>query len=245
MLVNHFPSQGAWLFRYRSILPFAFLPVLIHTGWVWRDSSQVIEFSLTWNLLCLTVSLLGLAIRVATVGFVSRSTSGRNTREQRAGALNTTGLYSIVRHPLYLGNFLIWFGICLPVSGLESVLLFICAFWLYYERIITAEEQFLQERFGQRFLDWAARTPALLPDCSNWTAPALPFCWRSIFSREYCAVLGIGSGFAIINVVQNYITSGVLRLDPLWRIVLAVSFAAFVCMRSLKKLRLIRVEGRC
>ena len=35
----------------------------------------------------------------------TKNTSGRNTHDQVADSLNTSGIYSIVRHPLYVGNF--------------------------------------------------------------------------------------------------------------------------------------------
>ncbi|MGC9453013.1 MAG: methyltransferase family protein, partial [Oceanipulchritudo sp.] len=40
-------------------------------------------------------------------------TSGRNTKQQVAYSLNTTGFYSVVRNPLYLGNFFMYLGIAL------------------------------------------------------------------------------------------------------------------------------------
>ena len=38
-------------------------------------------------------------------------TSGRNTAKQVADTLNTTGLYSLTRNPLYLGNAVIYMAI--------------------------------------------------------------------------------------------------------------------------------------
>ena len=97
------------------------------------------------------LSTLGLALRAAVVGRTPHRTSGRNTLEQVADSLNTTGMYSLVRHPLYLGNFVGWLGVALfprdPVVLLGSVL----AYAIYYERIMMAEERFLRGRFGGAF----------------------------------------------------------------------------------------------
>ena len=35
-------------------------------------------------------------------------TSGKNTAKQIAESLNTSGIYSVLRNPLYLANFLNW-----------------------------------------------------------------------------------------------------------------------------------------
>lgn len=48
---------------------------------------------------------------MATIGQVPKGTSGRNTSQQVADTLSTDGVYSVVRHPLYLGNFLMCMGV--------------------------------------------------------------------------------------------------------------------------------------
>ena len=50
------------------------------------------------------------------MGFAPRGTSGRNTLGQVAEVLNTSGMYSVVRNPLYLGNFVIWLGLALFIK---------------------------------------------------------------------------------------------------------------------------------
>ncbi len=104
--------SGNWLFRWRSYLPLLLLlPMTLaiersHALGV-RDARP--DF---WPLVCMGVSFFGLAIRVAAVGYAPAGTSGRNTKAgQVARSLNTTGMYSLVRHPLYLGNFVIWIGV--------------------------------------------------------------------------------------------------------------------------------------
>jgi len=101
-----------------------------------------------WELFCLGVSLLGLYIRVMTIGYRPHGTSGRNTHGQVAETLNTEGMYSITRHPLYLGNYFNWLGLALFTHDWWLPVIVSLAFWLYYERIMFAEESFLEEKFG-------------------------------------------------------------------------------------------------
>ena len=159
-LRDELARSGSYLFRWRSYLPLLFMPVLILAL---EDFSYPGDSELLDNLLevaCGAVAVVGLFLRVLTVGYVPQRTSGRNTKQQHAEILNTTGLYSLVRHPLYLGNFLIWLGLIMFVHTWWLVLIGILSFWLYYERIMFAEEEFLSRRFRAEFEEWAARTPA-------------------------------------------------------------------------------------
>ena len=123
-----------------------------------------------WQVFCLGISFSGLVLRVIIVGRAPLGTSGRNTREQVANSLTTTGLYSVVRHPLYLGNYLILTGIILLPHTWWLVVLTSCLFALYYERIMLAEEAFLRQQFGETFETWAATTPAFIPQTARLEA---------------------------------------------------------------------------
>jgi protein-S-isoprenylcysteine O-methyltransferase Ste14 len=154
-LAEEFENQGTWLFRWRGFLPLVLIPLLLvalrHFRWP-LDSFALHE---AWEFACLGLSILGLAIRVMTVGYAPAKTSGRNTKRQVAAQLNTTGMYSIVRHPLYLGNFLIGFGVVLVQMVWWLPVLYILLFWLYYERIMFAEEAFFSSAICREYKEWA------------------------------------------------------------------------------------------
>src|SRR5688572_21275302 len=104
-------EQGQLLFRLRSSLPLVLTPVVFlalrDSQWFEAAYGDAIDDVYDW--LCIGVSALGLVLRIAIAGSVPRRTSGRNTRKgQVADTLNTTGAYSLVRHPLYLANFAIF-----------------------------------------------------------------------------------------------------------------------------------------
>ncbi|WP_277232666.1 isoprenylcysteine carboxylmethyltransferase family protein [Phocaeicola salanitronis] len=128
--------------------------------------------------------MAGTFIRIYTVGHTPVHTSGRNTAGQVADSLNTTGIYSIVRHPLYLGNFLMWFGISLLTCNGGFIIAFILAYWLYYERIMYAEEDFLRRKFGVDYLRWAERTPAFIPNFKLFKPSDLPFSWKKVAKKR-------------------------------------------------------------
>ncbi len=105
--------------RWRSYLPVALAGVLLMDEY--RSANDTGRF-------CLLVSFFGLGIRVFTVGHTPKATSGRNTKERVADTLNTTGIYSLVRHPLYLEH--MFLGVMLFAHTWWLALIYILAFWL-------------------------------------------------------------------------------------------------------------------
>lgn len=229
------PRDGQWLFRHRGVLPFVLLPPLGWSLWHFRWLGDSAALQTAWNAFCLLVSLTGYLLRVTTVGFVPEGTSGRNTRDQLAVTLNTTGWYSVTRNPLYLGNFLVGLGFPLTTHDPLLVLCYGTAFWIYYERIISAEETFLAARFGATYREWADRTPAFLPRWRNWQRPAMPFRWRMVLRREYTSLLLMGLMYFCIAGIESGVVTG--RWIPAlgWWVWLTVTASAFLGLRYCKK----------
>jgi protein-S-isoprenylcysteine O-methyltransferase Ste14 len=205
-LQEELEKEGLWLFRFRSFLPILIL--LAGMGVHYYNSlqnHQEGEFAYFYEFLCLGVSLLGLLIRIYTVGHTPKNTSGRNTKEgQVADVLNTTGIYSIVRHPLYLGNFFMWLGPALLVKDLWFIVAFVLLYWLYYERIMYAEEQFLRRKFGQQYVDWAAKTPAFIPRLTAFDQNCLTFSWRKVLKKEKNGLLAVFLIFMLFNFIGEW-----------------------------------------
>jgi protein-S-isoprenylcysteine O-methyltransferase Ste14 len=188
-LQEEFSRQGQWLFRYRGTVPFIILIaglgvyLYVKSGAGTSFVGDLISEN-AYEIIALSVSLLGLVVRVYTVGHTPRNTSGRNVKQQVADTLNTSGSYSLVRHPLYVGNFLMWLGAALLTENLWFVVIFCLIYWLYYERIMFAEEQFLRGKFGDPYLVWAEKVPAFVPRFKGFKPPESPFSWKKVLRKE-------------------------------------------------------------
>ena len=154
---------------------------------------------------CLFIALFGLVIRSYTVGHTPANTSGRNTEGQLADTLNQTGIYSTVRHPLYLGNFFMWLGVAMLTENLWFIIAFIFIYWVYYERIMYAEEQFLRSKFGLTYTTWAGSTPAFLPRFSQFVKPSLPFSWKKVLKKEKNGLVAVFMLFFFFYASGQYI----------------------------------------
>lgn len=245
-LREEFEASGNWLFKRRSWLPLVLYPFALAILYFYPAPTHAAISSETWGLICLGISLSGQVVRALTVGFTPKGTSGRNTEEgQVAETLNQTGIYSVVRHPLYLGNFLMWLGLFMFIGIWWFVLLCALAYWLYYERIMYAEEEFLRRLYTSRYEAWALRTPAFLPRLSGWVPSNLDFSFRNVLKREYNGLFASIVSFALLNLCSNRFATGQLRLDPLWQVCLVAGAVLFAVLRTLKKsTRVLDLEGR-
>ena len=78
-------KEGNWLFRYRSYLPIVMLGagVLVFYAVLREKKGLFFMMQTHWQAyeyVCLAVSLLGVAVRIYTVGHTPANTSGRNTQ---------------------------------------------------------------------------------------------------------------------------------------------------------------------
>lgn len=244
-LVEEFDKTGNILFRYRSYIPI-FL-YFIATIAIIFSPLEILPFNnFYWGLFCLIVSFSGLLIRAFTLGYTPAGTSGRNTSEgQIAEKINTKGMYSIVRHPLYLGNFLMWFGLIIYTAIPWLIIFSVAFFWIYYERIMFAEEQFIRNKFGENFIQWASKTPAFLPNFNKWERPELPFSIKNVLKREYSGFFAVLISFAWLNFVKYYFLYNVVKIDLWWIFGALIGFIIYIILRSLKKYStFLNVEGR-
>ncbi|MDZ7722974.1 MAG: isoprenylcysteine carboxylmethyltransferase family protein [candidate division KSB1 bacterium] len=241
-----FTRQGEWLFQHRSYMPLTLTPLLLLTFAYTEPIIQAANpaFISVFRTLCILISGTGLLIRILIVGFVPKGTSGRNTGGQKANALNTTGIYSIVRHPLYLANFMIYLGLVMYTLVWWLMLISILAFIAYYERIMAREEEFLQEKFGESFTQWAERTPAFFPNLKLWKKPDLRFSLKSVLKREHSTFMTMITAFTFTHYGADFFGNFRFESGFGWLVAFLLTFALFYTLRTLKKKKKLSVEGR-
>ncbi len=128
--------------RFRQILGILFLVLLTVLG---NPSDQ----------------LLVPGIVLAFAGELIRLWASGHLKKDRS--LATDGPYGFVRHPLYVGNFLISIGFLLAANLAWAYLVWL-AFWaLFYPVTIRAEDRKLHQLFGEDWERWNRKTRALIP----------------------------------------------------------------------------------
>jgi len=234
-IIEQFIRDGDRLFRWRSYFPLALVPVIVAGVVASPAVFSTPGAERSWEVFSVAVALAGLAMRVVAVGTAPAGTSERSTVNPRASELRSSGVYSIVRHPLYVANGLMALGIALfpgvwylpPIVLLGSL--------LYYERIAAREERFLEEQFGPAFRTWADRVPALIPRASGWLPSSTPMSWRQVLRGEFHGLLTVTASVFVVDVVQVRVRSGAWAPDPVWAWTFLVTGLMFVVARTLKK----------
>ena len=184
------------------------VPLLYFTDY--SLTGPVTKMALTY--LAVLLSLIGFIYRAVAIGTTPKGTSGRNTKEQVADSLNQTGIYSMSRHPLYFGNYLMWIGIVVFTFNVYFVIIVSLAFWLYYERIMFAEERFLERKFGENYLEWSKNVPAFFPCYRKYIKGRIPFSMKSVLRREYSGFLATVFSFAFVDHLRHYFITGNFEL---------------------------------
>lgn len=234
-LIHSFERSGNFLFRNRSYIPAVLfllaIPVIYFTDpdFLNKPAKTII----TWT--GIIFSFAGFAVRAITIGTTPAGTSGRNTKEgQVAEELNTGGIYSVIRHPLYLGNYLLWIGIVIFTFNIWFVITISLAYWLYYERIMFAEERFLEKKFGQAYLNWSLTAPAFIPSFKNYKKSRLGFSLKSVLRREYSGVLATVFGFVFIDNLRYFFQYRDLDISRTSNIILGLTIVVVFILRTLK-----------
>jgi hypothetical protein len=132
------------------------------------------------------VALTGQFLRGITIGLEYIIRGGRN-RQVYAEELVQGGMFAHCRNPLYVGNFLILLGVGIAADSVLFLSVGIPFFIFAYAAIIAAEENYLRNKFGEKFDQYCARVNRLIPSFSgiSQTLTGMRFNWRRLVNSEY------------------------------------------------------------
>lgn len=182
----------------------------------------------------LAVSILGEFIRVMAVGFAYTGTSGRENY-LRADDLNRTGIYSIVRNPLYIGNVLMFSGLLVVFSNWWALLFFNIFIISQYYFIILSEENFLRQKYGDSFTDYCASINRIIPKFRTYQKPALPFDGRKVFFKENDSVFNMLMVFVIILAFREKVIANSIPHATYLIVAAAVLIGVYAIIKVFKK----------
>lgn len=248
-LQEELKTQGDFLFKNRSYLPLIILVVGLAVYAYGKYTNTMCASTCCMEVYLyasLAVSLFGQLIRVLTVGYTPHNTSGRNTSEgQVAGEVNSTGIYSTVRHPLYLGNFFMWLGVAMITANAWFIVAFILFYMFYYERIMYAEEAFLRNKFDRGYLDWADRTPAIIPSFKNYEKSRYPFSLKKVLKMEKNGLVATFTLFWLFDYAGQIIDTRQFNVEMnFWFFAAVASFVIYLVIKAMKSAGMLETKDR-
>ena len=144
--------------------------------------------------------------------------------------LRSTGIFSAVRHPHFLGDFLIAWGLSIPLVHPVLILLSLTTFGLLSFPILFAREILLLRRYPNAYQQYRAKTPLLLPSLKNWTPNKIRFRWCLALRKEANLLGVIGILFFCIEQFRDRIIEGRWDQNPLWVSLVIPFFIGFVLL---------------
>ena len=132
--------------------------------------------------------------------------------------LARSGPYAYTRNPLYLGSFLMAFGVIFAGQGYWLLPFFALFFIGVYFPVMRAEEHDLEQAYGADFLEYAGSTPLFFPKKPRRTekpintAPPVRFAWARVrINREHRNLISLLI-VEIILIARLFFSAGVFEL---------------------------------
>jgi len=130
---------------------------------------------------------LGEFLRLWADGYVGRVKVNWTQKwrgDQKIGSLVTAGPYAFVRHPLYLGTFLIGAGFCLIAGSLWVSLAALGFFLIVYRHKMAREELLLRDEVGTPYVVYQAAVPRWLPTFRRYPNRQGRWSWQGVISSK-------------------------------------------------------------
>ncbi len=144
-----------------SIILISILLIVIVNGIMFYFDKLLVD-RLSLKIIALFIYASGLILRYYSLILLGKNFT-RNVEVSENQELVSTGTYKYLRHPLYLGLFLLVIAIPLYVG---NILLFIISIIIMFKAIdirIKEEEKTMEKIIGERYVEWKMKRYKFIP----------------------------------------------------------------------------------
>ncbi len=149
-------EKGKIIYKARGFIYFHFCLYLVVFYSIFRDHKS----RLVWLIIGSIMLISGEFIRLWSASYIG--TTGR-AFNLNVKTLRTSGPYSYVRNPIYLGNFIWIIGIAVISEMFFLIPYFMVWLCILYFRIIPIEEKYLEKTFRVEYSDYRNHVNRLIP----------------------------------------------------------------------------------
>ncbi|MBB4366225.1 protein-S-isoprenylcysteine O-methyltransferase Ste14 [Bradyrhizobium sp. CIR48] len=142
-----------------------------NVDWFSHDAGHLLEMMLGWKANPRAGPFHILSFIFIGAGFILISAAWRVLYDaQQTRSLATTGPYSYVRHPQYVGFVLVMFGFLLQLPTILTLPMF-PVLTIMYVKLAKDEERDTRSEFGEAYAKYAAEVPGFIPRLSRILGP--------------------------------------------------------------------------
>jgi protein-S-isoprenylcysteine O-methyltransferase Ste14 len=230
---------GNFFFKYRNFLfIFLYLLLFIPSPPLFAEAQFGFDYWLFPIIIGLLITVSGQLIRGATIGLAYIIRGGKGGKVY-AEDLVTEGIFNHCRNPLYVGNILMLFGVGVLSNSLIYVLVVMPLFMVIYHAIVLAEENFLQQKFGEKFKAYCKRVNRWIPSFSHisTTFKSMEFKGKRWLLKEYNTQYVWLTGITLILLIKypQLTNNNKDTRNMLLGIILPVLLLLYLVVRYLKK----------
>ena len=138
----------------RKIIPPVYLLITLVLMWLLQYFLPVYQYlhePVTY--LGIVLVFCGIVISAVSVGMFKKADTGIEPFDE-ATALITAGFYRYTRNPMYLGMFLMLFGVAFLLGGVGALFPIPIFFLIIRNHFVLGEERFMEAVFGQQYLEY-------------------------------------------------------------------------------------------
>ncbi len=195
-------GAGVWLRRYRRALP---IPLVLVTVVGLRPVAP-------WGSDFLDTVTDVIGVGICALGQWLRLWAWGSNAAVGKWGVRDRGPYTLMRHPLYAGNFLIVLGLVVVFNNPWAYLLLLPPFAYLYHVITDMEEKRMRRRFGSDYHEYREKeVPRFLPALGN-LGTALrtthPFGWGLAWRKEFESCCGWLAGVVVLEIYEGVLARG-------------------------------------
>lgn len=141
----------------RKVIPPVYLFISLVLMWLLQRYLPVYQYVHTPLAYAGVIPVLcGIAMAAISAGMFVKAETGLEPFED-ATTLVTGGFFRFTRNPMYLGMFLMLFGVAFLMGSVMPLLPLLLFVLVIRYNFVAGEERFMEAAFGQQYLDYKAK----------------------------------------------------------------------------------------
>lgn len=111
-----------------------------------------------WNKVGIVLIVFAVSLDIwSLILFLKQKTTPNPMRPENTSEIVSNGLYKISRNPMYVGLLTILTGFAIWMGSLMPFIMLPLFFWIITEMQIKPEEKYLEDKFGDTYLDYKSK----------------------------------------------------------------------------------------